>query len=120
MSDVALLSSLSAQELAAAYRDRKLSPVEVTQAVIAQVERWEPHLQATWLFRPEAALEQARASEARCASASASRTRAQPASSGAYSHLCGSTATESAAGSARKSSDASGTAAANPPYAPST
>ncbi|MBB3643519.1 aspartyl-tRNA(Asn)/glutamyl-tRNA(Gln) amidotransferase subunit A [Variovorax paradoxus] len=65
MSDAALLSSLSAQELSAAYRDRKLSPVEVTQDVIAQVERWEPHLQATWLFRPEAALEQARASEAR-------------------------------------------------------
>ncbi|MFS2167703.1 amidase family protein, partial [Variovorax sp. Varisp62] len=59
------LSDLSAQELAAAYRSRELSPVEVTQAVIAQVERWEPHLQATWLFRPEAALEQARASEAR-------------------------------------------------------
>ena len=59
------LNDLSAQELAAAYRDRKLSPVEVTQDVIAQVERWEPHLQATWLFRPEAALEQARASEAR-------------------------------------------------------
>jgi aspartyl-tRNA(Asn)/glutamyl-tRNA(Gln) amidotransferase subunit A len=64
-SDAPLLSDLSAQELAAAYREKKLSPVEVTQAVIAQIERWEPHLQATWLFRPEAALAQARASEAR-------------------------------------------------------
>ena len=67
--DVSSLSSalndLSAQELSAAYRDKRLSPVEVTQAVIAHIERWEPNLQATWLFRPEAALEQARASEAR-------------------------------------------------------
>ena len=59
------LNELSAQELSAAYRGKALSPVEVTQAVIAHIERWEPHLQATWLFRPEAALEQARASEAR-------------------------------------------------------
>jgi aspartyl-tRNA(Asn)/glutamyl-tRNA(Gln) amidotransferase subunit A len=59
------LIDLSAQELSAAYRDKRLSPVEVTHAVIAHIERWEPQLQATWLFRPEAALEQARASEAR-------------------------------------------------------
>jgi aspartyl-tRNA(Asn)/glutamyl-tRNA(Gln) amidotransferase subunit A len=59
------LNELSAQELSAAYRGKALSPVEVTQAVIAHIGRWEPHLQATWLFRPEAALEQARASEAR-------------------------------------------------------
>ena len=59
------LHARSARALVAAYRDRSLSPVEVTQAVIAQIERWEPHLQATWLFRPEAALAQARASEAR-------------------------------------------------------
>ena len=59
------LHALSARELGAAYRDRKLSPVEVTQAVLAHIERWEPHLQATWLLRPEAALDQARASESR-------------------------------------------------------
>ena len=59
------LYDLSAQELVAAYREKSLSPVEVTQAVLDHVERWEPHLQATWLLRPEAALEQARASEAR-------------------------------------------------------
>ncbi|MEJ8815145.1 amidase [Variovorax ureilyticus] len=56
---------LSARELVTAYRKADLSPVEVTQAVLAHVERWEPHLQATWLLRPESALEQARASEAR-------------------------------------------------------
>ncbi|MDB5828109.1 MAG: putative amidase [Variovorax sp.] len=59
------LNELTARELIDAYRDRTLSPVEVTQAVLAQIERWEPHLQATYLLRPEAALEQARASETR-------------------------------------------------------
>jgi aspartyl-tRNA(Asn)/glutamyl-tRNA(Gln) amidotransferase subunit A len=59
------LNDLSARELIAAYRNHSLSPVEVTQAVLDHVRRWEPHLQATWLLRPEAALDQARASEAR-------------------------------------------------------
>ena len=59
------LHALGAAELVAAYRAGTLSPVDVTQAVLAHIERWEPHLQATWLLRPEAALEQARASEAR-------------------------------------------------------
>ncbi|WP_444814752.1 amidase [Variovorax flavidus] len=59
------LHDLSAQELIAAYREGRLSPVEVTQSVLDHIERWEPRLQATWLLRPEAALEQARASEAR-------------------------------------------------------
>ena len=59
------LHDLPAHDLIAAYRQRKLSPVEVTQAVLAHIERWEPHIQATYLLRPEAALAQARASEAR-------------------------------------------------------
>ncbi len=59
------LHDLSARELVAAYRDRTLSPLEVMQDVLAHVARWEPHLQATWLLRPESALDQARASEAR-------------------------------------------------------
>ena len=59
------LHDLGARELLAAYREQRLSPVEVTRSVLDHVERWEPHLQATWLLRPEAALEQARASEAR-------------------------------------------------------
>ncbi|MGO4392118.1 amidase [Variovorax sp. M-6] len=59
------LHELSARELLAGYRDKSLSPVEVTRAVLDHIERWEPHLQATWLLRPEAALEQARAAEAR-------------------------------------------------------
>lgn len=59
------LHDLPAYELLAAYRQRQLSPVEVTQAVLDHIARWEPHLQATYLLRPEAALAQARASEAR-------------------------------------------------------
>jgi aspartyl-tRNA(Asn)/glutamyl-tRNA(Gln) amidotransferase subunit A len=59
------LHDLSAVELGAAYRERSLSPVEVTQAVLDHIAAWEPTLQATYLLRPEAALEQARASEAR-------------------------------------------------------
>ncbi len=59
------LHDLPAHTLLAAYRQRSLSPVEVTHAVLDQVARWEPHLHATYLLRPEAALEQARASEAR-------------------------------------------------------
>ena len=54
-------------------------------------------------------------------SSAASRTSAQPASSGAYSHLCGSTATESASRERRAGSrGAPGTRAASAPYAPST
>ncbi len=67
-SDTALqapLHELSASALHTAYSQRQLSPVEVTKAVLAHIERWEPHLQATWLLRPEAALAQARESEAR-------------------------------------------------------
>lgn len=59
------LHDLSARELIDAYREGSVSPVEVTQSVLDHIERWEPHLQATWLLRPEAALAQARASEAR-------------------------------------------------------
>ena len=59
------LYELSASELLAAYRTRQLSPVEVTRSVIARVEQCEPQLKATYLFNPESALAQARASEAR-------------------------------------------------------
>jgi aspartyl-tRNA(Asn)/glutamyl-tRNA(Gln) amidotransferase subunit A len=59
------LHELSAPALIEAYRRRELSPVEVTQSVLGHVERWEPHLHALYLLRPELALEQARASEAR-------------------------------------------------------
>ncbi len=56
---------LSALELVAAYRSRKLSPVEAMKSVIGRVEAFEPHIAATWLYAPERALKEARASEAR-------------------------------------------------------
>src|SRR4051812_30938859 len=59
------LHELSAPALVQAYRTRELSPVEVTQSVLGHVELWEPHIRATYLLRPELALQQARASEAR-------------------------------------------------------
>ncbi|MEJ8824608.1 amidase [Variovorax humicola] len=59
------LHAASAVELVAAYREGKLSPVEVVQDVLEQVARWEPWLQATYLLNPESALAQARTSEAR-------------------------------------------------------
>lgn len=59
------LHALGAAELAAAFAAKTLSPVEVTQAVIAQIERREPTLCALWAYDPETALAQARASEAR-------------------------------------------------------
>ncbi len=62
---MAALHTLSAVELAAGFANRSLSPVEVTQAVIAQIARQEPKLQALYAYDPEAALQQARASEAR-------------------------------------------------------
>ena len=60
-----MLQALPAHELVAAYRRRDLSPVEVVQAVLTHMEQWEPHIHATYLLRPQAALDQARASEAR-------------------------------------------------------
>ena len=59
------LHTLGARELLQGYRRRDFSPVEVVQSVLAHIERWEPHLCATYLLRPELALAQARASEAR-------------------------------------------------------
>ncbi len=56
---------LSATELSSAYRSKALSPVEAVQSVIDHIARWEPRLCALWAYAPEAALAQARASEAR-------------------------------------------------------
>lgn len=59
------LHEMSAVALLEAYREMRLSPVEVTQAVLAHIERWEPQLRALYAFDPDAALAQARESEAR-------------------------------------------------------
>jgi Asp-tRNA(Asn)/Glu-tRNA(Gln) amidotransferase A subunit family amidase len=59
------LHDLAATELVARYRDRSLSPVEVTRAVLDRIAAWEPHLHATYMLDGEAALAAARVSEAR-------------------------------------------------------
>src|SRR5688572_27938546 len=51
------LHQLSASELVLAYRRRKLSPVEATRAVLDQISRREPELNAFMLLDPEAACE---------------------------------------------------------------
>ena len=56
---------LTALELLKAYQSRALSPVETMASVIARVEAFEPHIAATFLYAPERALNEARASEAR-------------------------------------------------------
>lgn len=59
------LHDLGAHHLSESYRRGSLSPVEVTLAVIAHIERWESSLGALWAFEPETALAMAKASEAR-------------------------------------------------------
>ncbi len=59
------LPDLTATELLAAYRARTLSPVEVTDAVLARIEACEPKLRAMYAYDPEGAREAARESEAR-------------------------------------------------------
>ncbi len=59
------LHELGAHALLTGYRSGAFSPVDVTQAVLDHIARWEPHLHASYLLRPELALEQARASAAR-------------------------------------------------------
>ncbi len=61
------LHELSAVQLLEKYRDRVLSPVDVTQAVLARIERWEPSIRATYGLDAQAALAAAKASEARWA-----------------------------------------------------
>lgn len=62
MSDIA---DLSAAAMLQAYAARTLSPVEVTEAVLARIDAWEPHLCALWAYDPDAARAQAKASEQR-------------------------------------------------------
>ena len=59
------LCSLTATQLLALYRDKELSPVEATRAVLARIERLNPVLNAFCLVDAEAALADARESQAR-------------------------------------------------------
>src|SRR5262249_15578130 len=56
---------LSATELLDLYRRKTLSPVEVTKAVLARIEHWEPSLKATYALDPKTALADAGKAEAR-------------------------------------------------------
>jgi aspartyl-tRNA(Asn)/glutamyl-tRNA(Gln) amidotransferase subunit A len=59
------LHDLSAHELSAAYRTRKLSPVEVTRAALARIEAWEPSINAMYVIDAKRALAMAAASQER-------------------------------------------------------
>lgn len=59
------LPDLSAAELAKAYRDRSLSPVEVTRAVLDRIAACEPKINAMYVVAADQALAAARAAEAR-------------------------------------------------------
>jgi aspartyl-tRNA(Asn)/glutamyl-tRNA(Gln) amidotransferase subunit A len=59
------LPDLSASELMGLYRERAVSPVEVTSAVLARIDAQDPALGAMWGLDPDGALASARASEAR-------------------------------------------------------
>jgi aspartyl-tRNA(Asn)/glutamyl-tRNA(Gln) amidotransferase subunit A len=59
------IHDMSAAELLAAYKTRKLSPVEAVDAIIARIEAWEPRIKALYAPNFEAARKEAKASEAR-------------------------------------------------------
>ena len=65
LADPLPLHEWGATALLTAYRSGILSPVEVTKSVLTHIARWEPHIAASYLLRPEHALAQARASEKR-------------------------------------------------------
>lgn len=64
MADQAL-HQLSAAEMAAGFAERALSPVDVTEAVLARVAAWEPALNAMYLLLADEARADAAKSEAR-------------------------------------------------------
>ena len=62
---MAAIHERSAAELASAYANAELSPVQVVQALLERIAAHEPRLNAMYRIHREAALEAARASEAR-------------------------------------------------------
>jgi len=62
---MAAIHELGARELGAAYARGELSPVEVARASLARIAAWEPKINAMYRVLPDAALEEARAAEAR-------------------------------------------------------
>ena len=64
------MATLSIGKLASLLRERKLSPVELTQAMLDRIEKQNPALNAYLTALPETALEQAREAERAIAAAS--------------------------------------------------
>src|ERR671914_258146 len=62
---MAAIHSRSATELASAYSSGELSPVEVVRALLERIAAWESRINAMYRLHRDAALEQARAAEAR-------------------------------------------------------
>lgn len=69
--DADALGWLGAAELAALYRAKQLSPVEVTEALLRRIERLDPAVNAMARLTPEHALAAARTAEARYAAGTA-------------------------------------------------
>ena len=69
MSSKTSILDLPARSILTAFQSRSLSPVEYMTALIERVDAAEPQVQALYLYRPEQALEEAKASEARYAKA---------------------------------------------------
>src|SRR3954471_10261361 len=59
------IHEIPASELRLAYARGELSPLEVARAALSRIELWEPRINAMYRVARDAALEQARASEAR-------------------------------------------------------
>jgi Asp-tRNA(Asn)/Glu-tRNA(Gln) amidotransferase A subunit family amidase len=59
------LENLSAVELLARYRSKSLSPVDYFAWLERHIAAWEPQLNALYLYRPEAARAEAKASAER-------------------------------------------------------
>jgi aspartyl-tRNA(Asn)/glutamyl-tRNA(Gln) amidotransferase subunit A len=59
------VSNLTAAQLATAYSSGELSPLAVTRELLERIDAWEPRINAMYRVHREAALEQARAAEAR-------------------------------------------------------
>src|SRR5580704_2629738 len=59
------LSDLSAEEMSAGYRARRLSPVEVTRAALERIAAWDTKINAMYVVDEVGALAQASLSEAR-------------------------------------------------------
>ena len=60
-----VIHNLTARQLSDAYGAQELSPIEVTRALLAHIETWEPKLNAMYIIDAEGALAQAAASETR-------------------------------------------------------